>query len=589
MEKKKSLFLMVAITSTLFTLAGCGDEGGGKISTDDSGNIILPDFPETPNEKDSWEYLKDENGNIEDWTVDWYVNDSTFSWNTYGSDRVSQVIKEKTGVTIRFTSPVTDDGQKLSTLISGNKLPDLVSIQCWYPQCSQLAQQDYVYPLDALIDKWAPSMKDREQTDIWNYFKQGDGYCYGIPNFAYSNKYISDDEQMEPNGCLLVREDWYKEVEAAGIDMTNPDGFIKGCEFIKNKYSSSIPFQIGPFTTDGNTSIDWLSQYFACSFEDKDGNYVDRRYTENYKDMLKFLNECYQKGLIKADNITDKAAQIKTKISRGNVFASIVTPQDYQVAFKNCYSNGIKYIPLVLRNYKGEAPVLQDISGNGYLLTMVSNNCKRPDKVIKLLDFLYSEEGQRLVAFGVEGETFEYVDETKTSIKWTDKYLSGVNNPGSADATWVNDYGLYQMTLLMNLAYINKLKPLNGMSDSDMYIYNLKRPMMPYSYNYKPIFLKHDTSDKNYSSIMQKNTTITTKWSEYLANMISNDDYTKVYNTAINYVEKRGLTEVINFYSKSYITTKETLGVTYGWAPNRPDYKEPVTSKNGDFSKYVTR
>ena len=590
--KKKNLFLSAVSFLTLTTLlAGCGGSGGNKkISEDESGNALLPDFPSTPGDKDSWEYLdKDAEGNVEEWTVDWYVNDSTFSWNTYGSDRVSEIIKEKTGVTIHFTSPVTDDGQKLSTLISGNKLPDLVSVQCWYPQCSQLALQGYVYPLDALIEKWAPSMKAREQEDIWNYFKMANGYCYGIPNFAYSTKYIPNDEQMEPNGCLLVRKDWYEEVTKAGIDMTTPNGFIAGCEHVKANHAGSIPFQIGPFTTDGNTSIDWLMQYFACSFEDSDGNYVERRYSDNYKDMLKFLNECYKKNLIKAENLTDKAAAIKTNISRGNVFASIVTPQDYQTAFQNCYADGIEYVPLVLHNYNGDDPVLQDISGNGYLLTMVSNNCSRPDKVIKLLDFLYSEEGQRLVAFGVEGETYEWTDNTHTAIRWTDRYLSGINNKGSADAAWVGDYGLYSMTLLMNLAYINKLKPLNGMSDSDMYIYNLKRPMMPYSYNYKPVFLKHDTSDEDYSDISTKNTTITTKWTEYLAKIISASDYLSTYENAVKYVKKRGLDDVVSFYSKSYQTTKQTLGVTYGWPANDPSYKSPTTGPNGDASKYVTR
>ncbi len=586
MKKTKLLLALSTCALISASLTSCGP-GNGGISTDDDGNIILPDFPETPGDKDSWEYLKNDDGTIDDWEIEWYVNDSTFTWNSYGSDRVSQIIKEKTGVTIKFNSPVTDDGQKLSTLISGNQLPDLVSIQCWYPQCSQLALQKFVYPLDALIDKWAPSMKDRRQMDIWKYFQLGDGNCYGIPNFAYSTKYISDDEQLEPNGALLVRKDWYEEVTKAGIDMTNPDGFIAGCTYIKNKYSNAIPFQIGPFTTDGNTSIDWLSQYFACSFEDKDGNYVDRRYTDNYKDMLKFLNECYSKDLIKASNLSDKASQIQTNISRGNVFASIVTPQDYQNQFKNCYSNGIEYIPLVLRNYNGDDPVLQDISGNGYLLTMISNNCKRPDKVIKVLDFLYSEEGQRLVCFGVEGETYEFTDEEKTAIKWTDRYLSGING-NAQDKAWVESYGLYQMTLLMNLAYINKLKPLNGMTDSDMYIYNLKRPMMPYSYNYKPIFLKHDTSKEDYSKTMTKNTTITTKWSEYLAKIISSNDYMSEYNTAINYVEKRGMKDVISFFSESYQTTKQVLGIEYGWPCNRSNYVSPKTGPNGDTSKYVS-
>ena len=128
--------------------------------------ITYPDYPLTPNDKDSWEYLKNEDGSVDEWELEWYVNDSAFSWNTYGSDRVSEVIKEKTGVKIKFTAPVTDDNQKLSTLISGNKLPDIISVQCWYNQCSQLASQGYLYPLDGLIERWAPSFNDKIQEDI---------------------------------------------------------------------------------------------------------------------------------------------------------------------------------------------------------------------------------------------------------------------------------------------------------------------------------------------------------------------------------------------------------------------------------------
>ena len=154
------------------------------------------------------------------------------------------------------------------------------------------------------------------------------------------------------------------------------------------------------------------------------------------------------RGLIDDSNFSANSAQIKSKIAQGNVFVSMVTPQDYSQGFISAYNSNVKYVPLVLRNSKGDDPILQDIRGMGYLF--IPTKCKRPDKVIKLLDFLYSEEGQRLVAFGVEGETWNWADDTHKEIVWTDKYLSD----SAKDDT--SKYGLYQMTLMMNLAYINK-------------------------------------------------------------------------------------------------------------------------------------
>lgn len=573
--KSKLFRRVVVLGSIAFTLTGCSNAPTKEIK--------YPDYPTTPGDKDSWEYLKDANGNVESWDLTWYVNDPGFSWNTYGDDRVSQVIKQKTGANIKFVVNVQNDNQKLSTLIAGNKLPDIVTVQCWYDTCHTLARDGYLYPLDGLIERWAPSFVEKEQTDIWNYFKEADGYTYGVPNFAYSTKYVNDTDKMEPNGCLLVREDWFNEVTAEGIDMTTPTGFIAGCKRAKQLHPSAIPFQLDSFTSEGNESIDWLAQYFCSAYEKEDGTYQDIRLSPRYKEMLVFLNSCYKEGLISSETFSDKPTQINTKIGLGNVFVSAVTPQDYQTNFMSAYTNkNARYVPLVLRNKDGEAPILQDISGNGYLLTMISRNCKRPDKAIKLLEYLYSEEGQRLVCFGVEGESYNWNND-HTMLEWSDRYVSGVEG-NLQDKAWINTLGLYQMTLLMNLAYVNKIKPLNGREQVDIYMDNLKRPLTPYSYNFKPTFLKHDTSKSNYTNISTWFNNCKTHWASYIANIIRASDPEAEYNSSINLLKRYKLDDVNAFYAESYQDTKQLLGVTYGYPKNNPNYVEPTTGPNGDFS-----
>ncbi len=583
MNKLFKSLSFLALTCS-FLLTSCGGSGNTTPSSGTNPDDELPNFEATPGDKDSWEYLpKDENGNVEEYEIEWYVNSATFAWNSYGSDRVSQIIKEKTGAKIKFVTPATDDGTKLATLISGNKLPDVVSVQCWYNQVHQMANQGYLYSFDSLINKWAPSFNERKQEDIWNYFKEGNGHTYGFPNFAYSTKYVNDKSPLEPNGALMVRKDWYEEVLATGNDMTTPDKFIAGCEMIKAKHTGSVPFQLSPFTNEGCQSIKWLEQYFNCAFEDESGKYLDTRTTENYQDMLKFLNECNSKGVILSENYSAKSDQVQKNISRGNVFVSVVTPQDYQMAFLNCYNKDIQYIPLILKNYKNEAPVLQDLSGNGYLLNMISKNCERPDKVIKLMDFLYSEEGQRLIAFGVEGETYNW-NEDKTRLEWTPRYISGINQEDLNDTAWVNSYGLFQMTLAINVAYTNTIKPLNAMSETDKYIDNLKRPLIPYSYNFKPTFLKHDTGHQDYFKVSTTAKKIDTKWVSQLISILRADNYLTAYKAAITYANRQGLKSVQEFYSASYETTKELLDVTYGYPTHQDGYKPPVTGPNGDTS-----
>lgn len=591
-EKMKTKTLSVALLALMLVTScnsntsssgsGNSSTGGQQGSTSSSKNnnyadVTFPDFPSTPEGVDSWTTDNEET------TITWYVNDASFTWSTYGDDRVSQLIKEKTGITINFISPVTDDGAMLSNMIAGNSLPDLISVQSWYQQCTQLAMQGYVYPMNDLIDKWAPSMKTRLQEDVFNWFSLGNDKTYGFPNFAYSSSYVDKDEKMQPNGGILVREDWYKEATAAiGSDMTSPSSFIEGCKYIKNKYDKSIPIQMDVFDTEGNDSVKWLSQYFSTPFEDENGNYIYNIEHENYQETLKFLNDCYQEKLIDDSNFSANASQIKTKIAQGNVFVSMVTPQDYSQGFISAYNSDIKYVPLVLRNSKGDDPILQDIRGMGYLFTMVPTKCKRPDKVIKLLDFLYSEEGQRLVAFGEENVTWKWKDETHTEVEWTDQYLTDSKNDNTAK------YGLYQMTLLMNLAYINKIRPMNGRKEVDIYIDNLQKPLSPYSYDYTASFLKDDASVENYNDITTNENRATQRWAQYLPRIIrskNNEGAMNEYQTAIDYLYKRyDLAKVKEFNAVGYKRALEALGISKAWPIHLDGYKSPVTGPNGDFS-----
>ena len=567
----------VTLTGLLsFLLLSCGP---APYNPGEFVEVTLPDFPITEdNGQDSWTQ------DNEEFEFTWFVNDSTFTWSTYGSDVVSRVIKEKTGATIHFVSPVLDDNAQLSNMISGNRLPDVISVQCWYQQCSQLAMQGYLYPLNDLMDKWAPSLKNRLQEDVFSWFSLGNDKTYGFPNFAYSNQYVKSGDKMEPNGGILVREDWYKEaVKAIGSDMTTPASFIEGCQYIQKKYNKSIPIQLDVFDAEGNDSIKWLSQYFNTPFEDENGNYVYNLTHEKYLETLTFVNECYNKGLIADEGFSLNTAQVRTKIASGNVFVSMVTPQDYQQGFIAAYNSNVRYVPLILRNYENEDPILQDIRGMGYLYTMVTTKAKRPDKIIKVLDYLYSEEGQRLVAFGLENETWKYKDDTKTEIEWTDTYLDAVKNDDTSQ------YGLYQMTLMMNLAYINKIKPLNGRKDVDIYIDNLKRPISPYAYDYTASFLKDDTSATNYNQIQVNEAKGIQRWSNsYLTKVIraaNKDQATNYYNQGIAYMKKNCmLDEVIAFNTQSYIRAKEALGIQFAWPKNIEGYTAPVTGPNGDFS-----
>src|SRR5690554_3858089 len=110
----KKILMIISITLMTCVLVACNsDKQNG-----------LPDFPEATADKDSWEQWKDyDNTTV---TVSWYVDNTGFSYNK--STMIADVIREKTGVNVEFQTPATADGSKLSTMISGNQLTDLVTV-----------------------------------------------------------------------------------------------------------------------------------------------------------------------------------------------------------------------------------------------------------------------------------------------------------------------------------------------------------------------------------------------------------------------------------------------------------------------------
>ncbi len=582
--KKRLLLTSLLLSACLLSSCGSMNYADGPES-DEEILAQLPDIPNTPDDKDSWDY------HGEDYAIDWFVDYSWFSYPGSGSDIISKKIKEETGVTVRFTSPLDETGQMLATMIAGDTLPDVVSVKAYTPAPSQLANERYVWPIDMLAEKWAPSLLDRIEPDIFDSFKLSNNHLYGLPACAYSNKYVTPEDKWAPNGAMVVRKDWYEwyESQSDKKDITTPDGLLDAMLRVKEHFegngegqvSNLSPLLLDPFTAEGNNSVSWLSQYFATPFEDKDGNYIDSRLTDQYKETLAFLNKCYNNECIRTSNLSGGADAIGSIISRGEAFVSLATVQNYTGNFINSYRNGVEYIPLIVRNEAGEDPILQDLTGTGFIFSMITKNAKKIDQIIKVFDFLYSEEGQRLCSFGIEGETWNW-NEDKTRVQWTDKFIK-MKKAGELDS-----WGFGRFNVMYNNAYIEPISPLEGKTVYEAYFDNIKRPLTPFSYRYNASWPKLDPSDKDYVDYVRKTSRVLAVWSEKLPTIISAANEAaamSTYESAIRSMDSRGRKDSIDFIGKYYASNKELLNITYGWPLNDPNFKSPtLRNEDGTYS-----
>lgn len=608
-----SLFLTAAM---LVSLASCNPSDAPIPKGDDNmAKLTYPDFPETPSDKNSWEYIEDGT----DLTIDWYVDVS--SWNQpTGLESVSQKIKEDTGITVNFQTPVTDDGQKLTTIISSKKMPDVMTLTTsnttWL---SSLAQQGYVYDINTLAEKWAPSLFNNLPQDVWDWWSYGNGKTYGIPNHYYSYEDVPSG-QLQPNGGMMVRKDlfdgWqnYVEKNLKGADgmveyvsrttgekkkvewqgyITTPEGFKEAAKWALKNYKGNgdgqitTGLQLSQFKSDGCTSLTWLAQFFAIPFEDEEGNYVYQFTQESYEEMLYYVNELYNEGIISNANFTQTYDGVGGIIAGAKAFATLATPQDYQMHFVTAKDSGYEYVSMYITNEDGDAPVLADIRGYGYMFNMITTDCERPDLVIKLFDYLTSEQGQRLVTLGVEGQTWNYTDDTKTTIAYTDEYLE---KKASGTAT---QYGLMTFDLLINYQYYDNVQPKtnHGKTEQELYRTNLKRPLSIYSYDYNATHFVVDTTDSRYQTYNNALTKINNLIGTQLPKIIKASDRAaakKAYDTTVSSMKSRNLDLIIEMNSEAFAKYKQKLGVVHAWPCYQEDYVSPLdrTQPNGDLTLY---
>ena len=242
---------------------------------------------------------------------------------------------------------------------------------------------------------------------------------------------------------------------------------------------------------------------------------------------------------------------------------------------------------MYITNENGDAPVLSDIRGYGYLMNMITTSCDRPDLVIKLFDFLTSKDGQLLVTLGIEGVTWNYTDETKTATEFTQLYLD------EKKAGTATKYGLMQFDLLLNYQLYDNMQPRvnNGKTESELYRSNLKRPLTIYAYDCNVTSLIIDATNEKFNDYTTNLSRIESLVAKQLPKIIKADNRSKAeeaYNKTVNTMNSYGLDLIIQMNSEAYEVNKQKLGLTNGWPAYQEGYVNPLdrTQPNGDLSKY---
>jgi putative aldouronate transport system substrate-binding protein len=336
----------------------------------------------------------------------------------------------------------TDWPAQLGLVMASGSLPDFF-IRVNPLLAEQYGRQGALIPLGDLVNSRMPHFKAilNENKAVAGQITSDDGKIYFFPRLLL-------DARNRHYPGLMIREDW---VKALGMKMpeTTDDFYnvlkaIKEADFNKDGNKNEAPF-LGDYRFliwafgVGSRGINQFDDFFVENGQVKYGP-TDPR----YRTAVEYLRKLYAEGLIESGGINDTLTQKVVGESVGATYGSwagVLTAFNKLLAAegKNPGLRGLAPLrgPTGERNALSHHTEIDPNCGGA-----ISSTSKKADDAARLFDLLYSKEGQTLIHYGVEGDTYTMVNGVPT---FTDKVAK---HPSLSIMAYGNAYIGFMSTLV---------------------------------------------------------------------------------------------------------------------------------------------
>ncbi len=346
---------------------------------------------------------------------------ATANWSVDESP-ATVYIEENLGLSLNIEQPPTDASTKLGLMLASGELPDVMSITD-SDMYKQLVEADKVWDMQTFLETYDPDshlLKDfpddirKALTDVY-----GNWYSYPSHMESKNNREVfpPDDQiwvdvvEKGSNGCIMFNKEIMDALGITAEDVQTEEGFYAACEKVKASGHQVDGQSVLPVVLQCNlwinTSLDGIvSNTFGVLPVDDEGNYRHSELNPLYKNALKFLNTLIQKEYLDVNTLTIDETALKTYLDAKRVFCWIGN----QAQQDKTNMPWVSYGPILASN--GAKPVigLNGEAGTGWIQTLVSKDCKNPEKIAKLLSWASSREGLLVNYYGEEGTDYTIDD-----------------------------------------------------------------------------------------------------------------------------------------------------------------------------------
>ncbi|NBD25334.1 type 2 periplasmic-binding domain-containing protein [Paenibacillus glycinis] len=486
--------------------------------------------------------------------ITWFVDQDYYkkNWDPV-NNLLDKMITDDTGVSIDFSSGTPE---KLSALIASGDIPDVVTVDKGNPQRGVLEKSGIMSPLDELIAKYDPDFKVPQSMQDW--FRNPDGHFYGYASFFWAKETFKEGDSIRSNQGLYARKDIMDQLGIKPEDFNTKDGLVAALRKVKESGTKYNGFTVTPAYFES-----WvIGNFFGAPREDASGNLVDRERTPEMLEAYKFLNQLNREGLMPEDSQTLDQNQLQEKVANGAVFAITNKNLDWSALYQKDPKALFVHVGPVTGD-AGNKPYVDPVNASGWTLSMINSKTKYPDRIIKLFDYLSTDEMSLNVNYGPKGAAWDFDENGK--VKPSDAF----NALNAEDANKAKlKYGNGTLQWLINWMPIQRTAPASVTPDavakqeSAEYFATFTYDMLPF----ESITPLGGTDEGGINAKIEENR------KKQRAKMIlakSEADVEKYFNDEIEMEAKLGYQKFYDYENKQFQDAKKSLGIEFAWPTNQ--------------------
>jgi len=388
MKKCTKLMLMMSMAVILLiALVACGNDPD---VADNGGGGDTPATTPTPG---------DDNG--DDAPFEFSIMGAV--WGDFPEDggKIFAALEEATNTNVDLRMfPQDGFPERLTTTLASGDLPDVIVAG---PDLAMLVNEGAIIPLDDLLEAYGQNILAALGDDIVFSRFAADGKIYALPNIV----------DYRPNFAMQVRTDWLDQLD---LDVPDTwDEWVHAWEQMLTLDANIVPYagdiyaflpSFGLFTSSRQM---WLT--------DAAGNLTIAPEMPEFRSYLEAMRDLHERGILDQEfairgTIVGNFESVENALNAG-IAGSVVTwatntrtvTQNLMEIDEDARLLGVLPVPGP-DGHRG-TPARARVSGS---TAITIAGADRAREIIQFFDFLYSEEGRILMSFGIEGETFEFVD-----------------------------------------------------------------------------------------------------------------------------------------------------------------------------------